>query len=162
MKFFCFLLVFFFTKPLFAKTCYTNGVYDMFHIGHVNALRNAKKICDTLVVGVHPDDVVQKYKHKTPIIPFEERIEVVKAVKYPDIVVKDSEHYVFDMTIATDPALKKYHIDTLICGDDHINDYKEFEKPLKEAGIEIIYLPYTKSQSSTKIRNKLKTLNNKK
>lgn len=151
----CYFLVFNFS---FARVCYTNGVYDMFHIGHVNALRNAKKMCDTLIVGVHTDEVVQQYKNKTPIIPFEERIEVIKAVKYPDIVIPDVDHYVFDTSIATDKNLKKYKIDTLIAGDDHINDYKEFEAPLKKAGIEIVFLPYTKSQSSTKIRNKLQTI----
>ena len=73
------------------KIGYTTGVYDLFHIGHLNVLRNAKAQCEYLIVGVSTDDVVESYKHKRPIIPFEERIAIVEAIKYVDkVVLQDS------------------------------------------------------------------------
>ena len=65
---------------------YTTGVYDLFHIGHLNILKNAKSMCDKLIVGVSTDDLVS-YKHKKAVIPFEERIEIVSSIKYVDEVV---------------------------------------------------------------------------
>jgi len=69
------------------KIGYTTGVFDMFHIGHLNVIKNAKLFCDYLIVGVSTDDVVRKNKNKTPIIPYENRIEIVKAIRYVDKVV---------------------------------------------------------------------------
>ena len=69
------------------KIGYTTGVYDMFHIGHLNVIRNAKSQCDFLIVGVSTDELVQKDKNKTPIIPFEERVQIVESIKYVDKVV---------------------------------------------------------------------------
>ena len=63
---------------------YTTGVFDMFHIGHLNILKNAKRMCDYLIVGVSTDELVQQYKGKTPIIRFDERLEIVKAIRYVD------------------------------------------------------------------------------
>jgi len=63
---------------------YTTGVFDMFHIGHLNILRRAKEKCDYLIVGVSTDELVQSYKHKVPIIPFEQRCAIVKAIRYVD------------------------------------------------------------------------------
>lgn len=123
----------------------------MFHVGHLNILRAAKGMCDVLIVGVHTDEVVQKYKNKTPVIPFEERIEVVRGIKYADVVVPDVDHYVFD-----EKLYEKFKMDILISGDDHFGEYDDVAKKLKKYGVKIVYLPYTKSQSSTKIRQKLK------
>ena len=67
---------------------YTTGVYDLFHIGHLNLLRNAKGLCDTLIVGCSSDEVVKKMKNKTPVIPFHERVEILEAIPYTDAVVK--------------------------------------------------------------------------
>ena len=69
------------------KVGYTTGVYDMFHIGHLNLLKRAKEQCEYLIVGVSTDELVQEYKHKMPIIPFEERKEIVGAIKYVDKVI---------------------------------------------------------------------------
>ena len=69
------------------KIGYTTGVYDMFHIGHLNVLKRAKELCEYLIVGVSTDELVESYKHKKPIIPFEERAEIVKAIRYVDEVV---------------------------------------------------------------------------
>lgn len=69
------------------KIGYTTGVYDMFHIGHLNILRRAKEMCEYLIVGVSTDECVESYKNKTPIIPFEQRAAIVEAIKYVDEVV---------------------------------------------------------------------------
>ena len=74
------------------KMGYTTGVYDMFHIGHLNILRRAKEQCDYLIVGVSTDENVQQYKHKTPIIPFEHRKAIVEAIRYVDQVVPQGEY----------------------------------------------------------------------
>ena len=90
---------------------YTTGVFDLFHIGHLNVLKNAKERCDYLIVGVSTDEVVQNYKNKKPIIPFEERMEIVKAIKYVDEVVPQVDMDKFK-------AWKNIHYDVLFHGDD--------------------------------------------
>ena len=133
-------------------TGYTAGVYDLFHIGHLNLLRNAKAQCDKLIVGVSTDELV-KYKGKTPIIPLEERMEIVKAIRYvDDVVIQDD----LDKVKAWD----RLHYDVLFVGSDWQGTDKwiEYERQLKEKGAKVVYLPYTKHTSSTLITEVLKKI----
>ncbi|MBN2406068.1 MAG: adenylyltransferase/cytidyltransferase family protein [Elusimicrobia bacterium] len=124
---------------------YTTGVYDLFHVGHVNILRKAKSMCDKLIVGVSTDKLV-RYKNKTPVIPFEERSEIVGSIKYVDVVVPQDNLDKLE-------AWKKFKYDILFVGDDWYNTprWKELEKKLAEKKVKIVYFPYTKGTSSTLI-----------
>ena len=73
-------------KPKY-KIGYTTGVYDMFHVGHLRLIKRAKEMCEHLIVGVSTDELVQSYKNKAPIVPYEERKEIVAACRYVDEVV---------------------------------------------------------------------------
>ena len=128
---------------------YTTGVYDLFHIGHLNLLKNAKGMCDKLVVGVTVDELVT-YKGKKAMIPFEDRIEIVRSIKYVDAAVPQ-----YDMDKLT--ACKKLGATILFVGDDWYGTekWKEYEKTFAEAGIKIVYFPYTKGISSTQISKAL-------
>lgn len=132
------------------KIGYVQGSFDMFHIGHLNIIKNAKSICDYLIVGVNSDEFMYSYKHKHPIIPAKERIEIIKALKYVD-----EAHIVNNRNKLE--ALEKFHYNALIMGDDYKGTqfYNEVEKELKEKKVDIIYFPYTKTTSSTMIREKL-------
>lgn len=134
---------------------YTTGVYDLFHIGHLNLLKNAKGMCDKLVVGVTVDDLVT-YKGKRAMIPFEDRIEIVRSCKYVDAAVPQ-----YDMDKLT--ACKKLGATVLFVGDDwYATDrWREYEKKFADEGIKIIYFPYTKGISSTKINHALSTVRDK-
>lgn len=116
----------------------------MFHIGHLNILKRAKEQCDYLIVAVSSDDVVENYKHKTPIIPLEHRMEIVSAIKYVDKVVVQEN---MDKLI----AWRKYHYDILFHGDDWKNSdmYNEIEFKLNEVGAKVVFLPHTPGISTT-------------
>lgn len=105
------------------KVGYTTGVFDLFHIGHLNILKNAKARCDFLIVGVSTDELVLSYKFKTPVIPFHERLEIVKAVRYVDKVVPQ-------VTMDKLDAWKKYHFDVVFHGSDWKGSelYEDIEK----------------------------------
>lgn len=134
---------------------YTTGVFDLFHIGHLNLLKNAKSMCDKLIVGVTVDELV-KYKHKTAVIPFEERIEIVRNVKCVDAVVPQESMDKMNMW-------SKLKFDVMFVGDDwhDTEKWKKIESDFKEVGVRIIYFPYYKNQSSTKINNILTRNRNK-
>lgn len=122
---------------------YTTGVYDLFHIGHLNLLRRAKEMCDYLIVGVSSDALVA-YKHKQPVIPFEERIEIVNAIRYVDKAV-------IQENMDKMAAWEKYHFDVIFVGDDWkgTEKWKKIEEDFSRVGVDIVYFPYTKTTSST-------------
>ena len=128
---------------------YTTGVYDLFHIGHLNLLKNAKGMCDKLVVGVTVDELVA-YKGKKSMIPFEDRIEIVRSIKYVDAAVPQ-----YDMDKLA--ACKKLGAKFLFVGDDWYgtDKWREYEKQFDAEGIQIVYFPYTKGISSTQITKAL-------
>lgn len=129
---------------------YTSGVYDLLHIGHINLLRNAKSMCDKLVVGVSTDKLVKKYKNKMPVIPFNNRIEMIKSIKYVDAVIPQEDMDKLKIC-------KKINASVVFVGDDWYGTEKwtKIENQLNKNGIRVIYLPYTKDVSSTKIINKI-------
>lgn len=131
---------------------YTAGVYDLFHIGHLNLLKNAKGMCDKLIVGVTTDELV-KYKNKQAVIPFEERIEIVRSIKFVDAVVAQE-----DMDKLT--MCKKLKASVLFVGDDWYGTEKweNYEKEFAKEGIKIVYFPYYKGTSSTLINETLEKL----
>ena len=129
---------------------YTAGVYDLFHVGHLNLFKNAKGMCDKLVVGVTVDELVA-YKGKHPMIPFEDRIELIRSCRYVDAAIPQ-----YDMDKLT--ACKKLGAEVLFVGDDWYgtDKWKKYDEEFAEAGIRIVYFPYTKGISSTKITEALK------
>lgn len=128
---------------------YTAGVFDLFHIGHLNLLKNAKGLCDKLVVGVTVDELVT-YKGKHAMIPFEDRLEIVRNIKQVDAVVPQR-----DMDKVT--MCKKVGATLLFVGDDWYDTpkWKAYEKECEKAGIRVVYFPYTQGVSSTLIAKTL-------
>jgi len=133
---------------------YTTGVFDLFHIGHLNLLKNAKGLCDKLVVGVTVDELVS-YKGKRAVIPFSERIEIVRSIQYVDAAVPQ-----YDMDKLG--ACKRLDASILFVGDDWFGTEKwqNYEMEFDSNGIKIIYFPYTKGVSSTLINETLNHLRN--
>ncbi len=123
---------------------YTTGVFDMFHIGHLNIIKASREKCDYLIVGVSTDELVQQEKHKTPVIPFEERKEIVAALKYVDRVVPQKNKNKL-------AAWEEYHFDKMFVGDDWkgTKAWDEYEAQFHPLGVEIVYLPHTDGISST-------------
>ncbi len=132
---------------------YTTGVYDMFHVGHLNILRRAKEQCDYLIVGISTDDLVRRDKNKIPIIPFAERAEIVSAIKYVDEVVPQPDKNKL-------AAWEKYKFDKMFVGSDWqgTSQWKAFEEQFAPLGVEIVYLPHTDGISSTILSEKLRNL----
>ena len=131
---------------------YTTGVYDLFHIGHLNLLKNAKGMCDKLIVGVTVDELTQ-YKGKNAIIPFEDRIEIVRSCKYVDAAIPQ-----YDMDKLK--ACRELGATILFVGDDWYGTekWKNYEAEFAREGITIIYFPYTRGISSTQISKALKAV----
>lgn len=132
------------------KVGYTTGVFDMFHIGHLNILRRAKEQCEYLIVGVSTDELVESYKDKKPIIPFEERAEIVQSIEFVDLVVAQENRDKIE-------AQKKLQFDVMFVGDDWKGKplFMEVESVFKQIGVDVVYFPYTKNTSSTILREKL-------
>ena len=130
---------------------YTTVVFDLFHIGHLNILKKAKENCDYLIVGVSTDELVQSYKNKEPVIPFEERIAIIESIKYVDRVVVQKNMDKF-------AAWKELNFDIMFHGDDWKNSsmYNDIEKQFNAIGVKLIFFPYTKGTSSTIINQFIK------
>lgn len=131
---------------------YTTGVYDMFHVGHLNILRRAKERCDYLIVGVSTDECVESYKHKRPIIPYDQRAAIVEAIKYVDEVVPQC-------TMDKVAFLKRRHFDVMFHGDEWKGSelYCRYEEEFAKYGARIEYLSHTEGVSSSMLREKLNT-----
>lgn len=132
------------------KIGYTTGVFDMFHIGHLNILRRAKEQCEFLIVGVSTDETVESYKHKTPVIKFEERLAIVEAIKYVDKVVPQTSMNKMD-------AYKELKFDAIFHGSDWKGSdmYTKLAEEFAEVGVDVVFLPHTEGISSTMIREKM-------
>lgn len=133
------------------KLGYAPGVYDLFHIGHLNLLRRAKALSEHLLVGVLSDELVEHFKGKRPFIPFEDRIAIVEAIEGVDEVVKVD----FSNTVKM-RAWELYHYDAYFSGNDHQDEWERERQELRAVGSDIVYLPYTQKTSSTKIKEQLK------
>ena len=132
---------------------YTTGVFDLFHIGHLNILERAKQNCDYLIVGVSTDELVMEYKHKKPVICYEERKRIVEAIRYVDEVVPQIDRDKM-------AAYEKYKFDRMFVGDDWKGSelFTRLESELAKHGAEIVYFPYTKGTSSTFLKEVLKKI----
>lgn len=134
---------------------YTTGVFDLFHIGHLNILKKAKEDCDYLIVGVTTDELVKKRKNKTPIIPFTERLQIIGSIKFVDEVIPQDHMDKFKIW-------EKYKFNKMFVGDDWkgSDKWNEYEKQFNAVNVEIVYFPYTKTTSSTLLRSVLEKFNN--
>lgn len=128
------------------KVGYTAGVYDMFHVGHLNILKRAKEMCDYLIVAVTTDELAT-YKNTNAVIPFEQRCAIIEAVRYVDKVVPQT-----DMDKMA--AWERNKFDVMFVGDDWkgTEKWNQLEKDFAKVGVDIVYFPYTKKISSTKLR----------
>lgn len=131
---------------------YTTGVFDLFHIGHLIMLKNAKSLCDKLIVGVTTDELVS-YKNKKSVIPFEERLEIVRSIKYVDAAIPQRDMDKFAMW-------EKLKFDVMFVGDDWYGTekWKQLDAQFEEQGVRIVYFPYSKGTSSTLINETLNSL----
>ena len=136
------------------KIGYTTGVFDMFHIGHLNILKRAKEQCEFLIVGVSTDEVVESYKHKSPIIPFNERIEIVRELKCVDRAVAQTSMNKME-------AWKKLHFDALFHGSDWKGSdmYNAMTEEFSAVGVDVVFLPHTEGVSSTLLSEVLQKIN---
>lgn len=135
------------------KIGYTTGVYDLFHIGHLNVLRRARLECDYLIVGVTTDELSESRKGKRPIIPFTERMEIVEHIDFVDEAVPQTSMDKME-------AWRNHKFDKMFVGDDWKGtpQWNKIEEDFKEVGVEIIYFPYTEHTSSTFLRSVLEKI----
>lgn len=131
------------------KIGYTTGVFDMFHIGHLNIIRRAKEHCEFLIVGVSTDEVVNEYKHHLPVIPYEQRSAIVAACRYVDRVVPQISMDKF-------AAWEELKFDVMFHGSEWQGTelYNEYERRFGEVGVKVVYLPHTDGISSTMLRER--------
>lgn len=129
---------------------YTDGTFDLFHVGHLNLIETAKSYCESLIVAVHGDEVVKEEKPNSPIIGEEDRRRIVAALRDVDRA---------EITRFRDKKRlwELYHFDVIFIGDDWkgTERWNRFEKELGELGVDVIYVPYTKGISTTEIRKRI-------
>ncbi len=132
------------------KIGYTDGVYDLFHVGHLNMIQEAKRNCEYLIVGVHGDAVVEKYKQHRPIINENDRKKIIESIKGVDRA--EINRYRDKLKL-----WKLYHFDVIFIGDDWkgTDRWNQFEKMLAPINVDVVYIPYTKGISTTEIREKI-------
>ena len=132
---------------------YTTGVFDLFHVGHLNVLKKAKARCEKLIVGVTTDELSISHKGTRPVIPYVERREIVNSISYVDIVVPQTSMDKF-------AAFKALHFDAMFVGDDWQGSqaWNDYERQFAEVGVNIFYLPYTNHTSSTILQAELEKL----
>lgn len=133
------------------KIGYTSGVFDLFHIGHLNILKKAKEKCEYLIVGVSTDELTMLLKGKMPIIPYEQRSEIIEGIKYVDEVIPEYDVDKYN-------AWTKLHYNALFKGSDASkkDSYKKYERELRKEGVDVIYIPYTEGISSSRIKENIK------
>ena len=136
------------TKKRF-KVGYTTGTFDLFHVGHLNILEKAKENCEYLIVGVSTDELVKEYKGESPVISFEDRIRIIRALKCVDKAIPQQTMNKLDV-------LEDIQYDVLFHGDDWKNTEMYNEIELAEKNISCVYFPYTKSISTQSIKEKVK------
>lgn len=138
---------------LMKKIGYTTGVFDLFHIGHLNILKRAKLECDYLIVGVTTDELSLSAKNKEPVIPFQERMEIVEAIKFVDEVVPQVNY-------DKQEAWNNLKFDKMFVGDDWkgTEKWNKIEADLAKFNVEICYFSYTSHTSSTKLRHALEQI----
>lgn len=129
------------------KIGYTQGVYDMFHIGHLNIINRAKEQCEHLIVGVNSDALVESYKHKETVIKEQDRAEIVRNLKAVDecIIVETLDK--LDLS-------KELHFEAIFIGDDWYGNprWMQTKEDLAKIGVDVVFLPHTKGVSSTMLR----------
>lgn len=132
---------------------YTTGVYDLFHIGHLNVIRRAKMECDYLIVGVTTDELSLSRKNKKPIVPFVERMSIVESIKFVDEVIPQTNMDKME-------AWKNLKFNKMFVGDDWRGSEKwnQLEDDFSEVGVEIVYFPYTEHTSSSFLRSVLEKI----
>lgn len=123
---------------------YATGVFDLFHVGHLNYLKEAKKLCDYLIVGINSDSLVKEYKNKLPIIAYEDRFEIVQSIKYVDKVIVQNNFDKF-------ATWNKVKFDVYFAGDTWkgTERYNKYEDQFKSVGVDVVYIPYMKEISSS-------------
>lgn len=132
---------------------YTQGAYDMFHIGHLNLIKHAKEYCDYLIVGVNSDKLIKEYKNKYPVINENERAEIVRNIK-------DVDECIIANTLDKEVALAKHHYDVIFIGDDWRGNprWNQTIIDLKKHNVDVIFLPRTEGISSTELTDVIKKI----
>ena len=133
------------------KTVFTSGVFDLFHIGHLNLIKESKSHGDKLIVGINTDEFTLSYKNKRPVIPFEQRFEILKSCKYVDLVVNAEEYLPLKY-------IKEYGVNVITIGSDWKNTEIESINWAKNNNVDVVYITYTQNISTSHIIEKIKRL----